>query len=105
MKALSSQKSSYIAISLSLLISVACKAADSKTGLLRLSKQERDEIIKHSEIPYVYLGSELSDIIKIVRQISDLYDNHQAQGVHELRDHMNTGCKIGRCDAVVEALT
>jgi len=102
MKAFFSQKPSYVIVSLLLLISVACKETN---GSLRLSKQERDEIIKNSEVPYVYLGSELSDIIKVVRQISNLPNNNKVQRVRELRDHMNSGCKIGLCDAVLAVLT
>ena len=105
MKALFSQKPSYIAISLSLLVSVACKATDPTSVSLRLSKQEKNEIVKHPEVPYAYLGSELSDIIKIVKQISDLSDNNKTQGIHELRDHVNAGYKIGQCDEVVAVLT
>jgi len=105
MKALFSKKLSCVVVSLLLLISVACKAENPAFESLRLSKEERDEIIKYSDVPYAYLGSELSDIIKLVRQISDLYDNNKEQKICELCDHVNAGCKIGRCDEVVVVLT
>ena len=67
MEALFSHKLSYITILLLLLISVSCKAVNSVPGLLlRLSEQERDEIIGYSGVSYAYLGNELSDIIKII---------------------------------------
>jgi len=104
MKVFFSQKLFYITILLFLLIPVACKAMDSLPGPLRLSKQEGDEVVKYSEVSYAYLGSELSDITEVVRQISDLCGHEKAQGVCELRDHVNAGYKIGRRDAVIAVL-
>ena len=98
------KKSSYVFLSLPWLISFASKTEEPQV-VLKLSQQERNEVIKHSEVPYAYLGSELSDIVKVVRKISDLYDNDEVQGVYELRDHVNKGYKIGRCDVVIEVLT
>lgn len=105
MRVLFSQKLSYVVISFSLLIFVASKAVDSASGSLRLSKREGEEVIKYPEVAYAYLGDELSDIAEVVRQVSDLCDHEKAQGVYELRDHVNAGYKIGRCDAVIAVLS
>ena len=97
------KKSSYLVLSLLWLIPSASRTKE-QTPVLKLSKQERNEITENLEVPYAYLGRELSDITEIVRQISDLCDNDEAEGVCELRNHVNAGYKIGRCDATVEVL-
>jgi len=73
--------------------------------ILTLSGQERDEIREYADLPYLYLGSELSNIKQVVRQVSNLCNNDNMQGIHELNTHLNAGYKIGRYDEVAEVLS
>lgn len=73
-------------------------------SMLTLSPHEYEEISKSKDLPYIYLGNEMSNIKSLVKQICDLNHDKTIPIIHELNDHLTKGYKIGRCDEVVKAL-
>ena len=95
-------KFSYVIISFSLATFFAIQTKEQKNVQLYLSQQEVNEIVRHANVDYVYLGSELTDIRQVVQQISDIYD--ETQKIDDLREHMNDGYKIERRDVITKIL-
>ena len=102
MKPSLSKKSFSITISL-LLISFISKTEE-QLPVLTLSGQEKDIVVNNLGTTYVYLGNELSDISQAVRQVSNFYASDKAKRVCQLRDHVDSGYKIGPRDEVIEIL-
>jgi len=94
----------YFSIILLLTMPANSKVVEEQPTALTLSQQEHDLVINNPETTYAYLGSELSNVGQIVKQIASLYETDSIQGVQELNAHLKEGYKIAQREAVIEAL-
>src|SRR5882762_4197630 len=70
---------------------------------IHLSMLELQEIFSNPNRPYVYVGSEVSEIASIINEISALDDDADSL-IHGLKGHIEKGFAIGNYDAVAQAL-
>ena len=64
---------------------------------------ELDEMLEHSDIKYIYLGKEHSDLYKVISRINQL-DNNENSIVNELQKHIEEGFSVELQDLVIETL-
>src|SRR5438309_1384253 len=85
-----------------LLFSVLVQAVDRDTAYI--SSSELYEVLANSDMKYVYLGKEFSDLYEVVSRINRLEDNEDSV-TSELQKHIEDGFSIGLYDSVLEALS
>ena len=68
-----------------------------------ISSTEFHEMLENSDMKYIYLGKEFSDLYEVVSRIGKLEDNEDSL-LNELQRHIEDGFSVGLYESVLEAL-
>src|SRR3990172_520313 len=93
----------YLFMSFSLLVAPLPVSALAEDLVISVSEFESTVVAENPDVSYVHFDKELSDIARVIAQISNLDDSNDSS-LHALNKHLSNGFSCAEYDVVLETL-